>query len=117
MACRLGMVVYILPYMFVYNKGLMLMGDLGDIVSACLTALIGVYALACGIQGYMFRPTKIYERIPLFVAALLLISPGAIYDLVGVLLLLGVALRQRPTFFFDLLKRFRRSASEVKGDA
>jgi len=92
------------------------MGDLGDIIAAVVTALMGVYALACGIQGYMFRPTKIYERIPLFIAALLLISPGAIYDLVGVLLLLGVALRQRPTFFFDLLKRFRRSASQVKGD-
>ena len=116
MACRLGLVVYILPYMFVYNKALMLMGDLGDIIAAVVTALMGVYALACGIQGYMFRPTKIYERIPLFVAALLLISPGAINDLVGVLLLLGVALRQRPTFFFDLLKRFRRSASQVKGD-
>jgi len=116
MACRLGLVVYILPYMFVYNKALMLMGDLGDIIVAVVTALMGVYALACGIQGYMFRPTKIYERIPLFVAALLLISPGAINDLVGVLLLLGVALRQRPTFFFDLLKRFRRSASQGKED-
>jgi len=116
MACRLGLVVYILPYMFVYNKALMLMGDLGDIIVAVVTALMGVYALACGIQGYMFRPTKIYERITLFVAALLLISPGAINDLVGVLLLLGVALRQRPTFFFDLLKRFRRSASQGKED-
>jgi len=102
MACRLGLVVYILPYMFVYNKALMLMGDLGEILAAILTALIGVYALACGIQGYMFRPTKIYERIPLFVAALLLISPGFIYDLVGILLLVGVVLMQRPRIFSDL---------------
>ena len=29
MACRLGLVVYILPYMFVYNKALMLIGDPG----------------------------------------------------------------------------------------
>jgi len=103
MACRLGLVVYILPYMFVYNKALMLMGNLGDILVAILTAFIGVYALACGIQGYMFRPAKIYERVPLFAAALLLISPGSIYDLVGILLLVGVALMQRPRIFSDLL--------------
>jgi len=48
MACRLGLVVYILPFMFVYNKALMLMGDLGEIIIAILTALMGVYCLACG---------------------------------------------------------------------
>jgi TRAP transporter 4TM/12TM fusion protein len=116
MACRLGLVVYILPYMFVYNNALMLKGSLGDIVSACLTALVGVYALACGIQGYMFRATRLYERILLFAAALLLIAPGFIYDLIGILILVGIGLLQRPTFIIDLFKRFKSPAAEIKGD-
>jgi TRAP transporter 4TM/12TM fusion protein len=115
MACRLGLVVYILPYMFVYNNALMLKGSLEDIVSACLTALIGVYALACGIQGYMFRATRLYERIPLFAAALLLIAPGFIYDLIGVLILVGIGLLQRPTFIIDLFRRSKTPAPEIKG--
>ncbi len=115
MACRLGLVVYILPYMFVYNNALMLKGDLSDVILSAVTAFIGVYALACGIQGYMFRPAKIFERILFFVAALALIKPGWISDLVGLAILIGLILLQKPTFFMDLLKRFKGPAPEIKG--
>ena len=116
MACRLGLVVYILPYMFVYNNALMLKGDLDDIILSAITAFIGVYALACGIQGYMFRPAKIFERILFFVAALALIKPGWISDLVGMVILVGLILLQKPTFFIDLIKRFKSPAPQIKGD-
>jgi len=115
MACRLGLVVYILPYMFVYNKALMLIGDLGEILAAIVTAFFGVYALACGIQGYMFRPAKIYERILFFVAAFALISPWWFSDLLGIALLLGLAFMQKPTWAIDLCKRLRRPGLEMKG--
>jgi TRAP transporter 4TM/12TM fusion protein len=113
MACRLGLVVYILPYMFVYNKALMLMGNLGDIITAVLTAFIGVYALACGIQGYMFRPAKIYERVLFFVAAFALISPWWISDLVGIAILGGLAFIHKPAFVIDLYRRFKSPAPAV----
>jgi len=116
MACRLGLVVYILPYMFVYNNALMLKGDLDDIILSAITAFIGVYALACGIQGYMFHPTRIYERILFFVAAFALIKPGWISDLVGMVILVGLLLLQKPTFFIDLIKRFKSPAPQIKGD-
>ncbi|MCJ7494592.1 MAG: TRAP transporter permease, partial [Deltaproteobacteria bacterium] len=87
MACRLGLVVYILPYMFVYNNALLLKGEMSDIILSTITAFIGVYALSCGIQGYMFRATRIYERILFFVAALALIKPGWISDVVGLSIL------------------------------
>ena len=112
MACRLGLVVYILPYMFVYNPALLMQGPLDDIILSAITAFIGVYALACGIQGYMFRPAKIYERILFFVAAFALIKPGWISDLVGIAILVGLVLLQRPTFFIDLFKRVKSPAPE-----
>jgi TRAP transporter 4TM/12TM fusion protein len=116
MACRLGLVVYILPYMFVYNNALLLKGELGDIILSAVTAFIGVYALACGIQGYMFRPAKIYERVLFFVAALGLIKPGWISDLVGLGILAILAFLQRPTFIPDLFKRVKTPAPEKKRD-
>lgn len=116
MACRLGLVVYILPYMFVYNTALIMKGELGDIILSAITAFIGVYALACGIQGYLFRPATLIERILLFVSALSLIKPGWMFDLVGLGILTGIVLIQRPTFLFDLLKRFRGPAPELKKD-
>ncbi len=105
MACRLGLVVYILPYMFVYNSALLLQGPMSDIIPSTITAFIGVYALSCGIQGYMLRPTRIYERILFFVAALALIKPGWISDLVGLSIFVGLILLQRPTFFIDLVRK------------
>jgi TRAP transporter 4TM/12TM fusion protein len=116
MACRLGLVVYILPYMFVYNNALLLKGNLSEIILSAVTAFIGVYALACGIQGYMFRPAKIYERVLFFVAAIGLIKPGWISDLVGLAILAILAFMQRPTFIPDLFKRVKGPAPEMKGD-
>ena len=113
MACRLGLVVYILPYMFVYNNALLLKGDLSEIILSAITAFIGVYALACGIQGYMFRPARIYERVLFFVAAIGLIKPGWISDLVGLGILALLAFLQRPTFIADLFKRVKGPATEI----
>jgi TRAP-type uncharacterized transport system fused permease subunit len=113
MACRLGLVVYILPYMFVYNSALLLQGNMSDIIPSTITAFIGVYALSCGIQGYMLRPTRIYERILFFVAALALIKPGWISDLVGLSIFVGLILLQRPTFFIDLVRRPKSRAAGI----
>lgn len=116
MACRLGLVVYILPYMFVYNNALLLKGTFEDIFLSAITALIGVYALACGIQGYMFRPANIIERMLFFAAALALIMPGLGFDLVGLGILVGLLFIQKPTFLGDLFKRFRNSLPKMKGE-
>jgi TRAP-type uncharacterized transport system fused permease subunit len=100
----------------VYNNALLLKGEMGDIIVSAVTAFIGVYALACGIQGYMFRPTRIYERVLFFVAALALIKPGWISDLVGLGILAILVFMQRPTFIPDLFKRIKGPAPEMKGD-
>jgi len=115
MACRLGLVVYVLPYMFVYNNALLLKGSWGIILLSAITALIGVYALACGIQGYMFRPTKIYERIMCFAAAFTLIKPGWITDLIGIALLGAVIFMHKPTGLIDLIRRGKNSLVVAKG--
>lgn len=104
MACRLGLVVYILPYMFVYNKALLMKGDLREIMASALTALVGVYALACGIQGYMFRPAKIYERLLFFTAAFALIWPGWKSDLLGLGIMFGIFLRQKPALVYGFFQ-------------
>ena len=115
MACRLGLVVYVLPYMFVYNKALLLKGEIGEIAISAATALVGVYALACGIQGYMFRPARVIERVLFFGAALALIKPGWMSDLVGFVILGGLLFIQKPTFLFDLYRRVKSPASAGRG--
>jgi TRAP transporter 4TM/12TM fusion protein len=74
---------FLLPYMFVYNNSLLLMGPVFPIIISIFTALFGVICLGSGIIGYLHKKTRFHERILLFAAALLLISPGWATDLIG----------------------------------
>jgi len=76
---------FLLPYMFVYNNSLLLMGSVFPIIISIFTSLIGVICLGAGIIGYLLKATRLYERLLLFAAALLLISPGVTTDLIGFL--------------------------------
>jgi TRAP transporter 4TM/12TM fusion protein len=76
---------FLLPYMFVYDKSLLMMGSSLQISTAVLTSTIGVVCLGAGITGYLFSITRSYERFLLFLAAFLLIKPGMVTDLIGVL--------------------------------
>jgi TRAP-type uncharacterized transport system fused permease subunit len=76
---------FLLPYMFVYNNSLLLMGSAVNIGLSILTSIIGVICLGAGIIGYLVKRTMIYDRILMFGAAFLLIKPGLITDVVGLL--------------------------------
>ena len=76
---------FLLPYMFVYNNSLLMMGSALHISFASLTAFIGVVCLGAGVIGYFLRKTRFYERVFLLSAALLLIKPGVMTDVAGLL--------------------------------
>lgn len=113
-ACRIGLVLYILPFFLVYNPSLMLRGSALEVIESVITATFGVIALASAIQSHMFRKNRIVETILLFGAAFLLIWPGWVNDLLGFSLFLFVLLRQRPTFFIDLVKGLAERRAKAK---
>jgi TRAP transporter 4TM/12TM fusion protein len=76
---------FLLPYMFVYNSSLLLMGSPANIGLSILTSIIGVICLGAGIIGFLMKRTRIYDRILMFAAAFFLIKPGLITDIVGLL--------------------------------
>ncbi|MBW2040304.1 MAG: TRAP transporter permease, partial [Deltaproteobacteria bacterium] len=98
-ACRLALVVFILPYIFVYDNALLLVGSFGKIIWVMVTAVLGVFALASALQGYMRVPIPIPFRGLLLLSALGLIIPGFKTDLIGLGLLFMVSLYQVPDFF------------------
>jgi TRAP transporter 4TM/12TM fusion protein len=93
-AMRLGAVLYIVPFMFVYSPALLAMGTLPQILLATLTAGVGIFCLAAGLQGWLLRSTTPVERVFLLGAAIALIVPGLYTDLTG-LGLLALALIQQ----------------------
>jgi TRAP transporter 4TM/12TM fusion protein len=82
-AMRLGAVLYIVPFMFVYSPSLLAMGSLPEILLATLTAGFGIFCLAAGLQGWLRRAATPVERALLLGAAAALISPGFVTDLTG----------------------------------
>ncbi len=90
-AMRLGAVLYIVPFMFVYSPALLAIGSLPEILHATLTAGVGIFCLSAGLQGWLRCKASPAERVLLLGTALALIVPGLYTDLVG-LGLLGLAL-------------------------
>ncbi|MEG2679431.1 MAG: TRAP transporter large permease subunit, partial [Oscillospiraceae bacterium] len=89
-AFRLAICAFIMPFMFVYNPVLLMDGAPLAIIQCAITALMGAYLLASGIEGFFFNwKLTIPERPLLIVAALMLIVPGTITDLVGLAILLA----------------------------
>jgi TRAP-type uncharacterized transport system fused permease subunit len=102
---------FLVPFMFVLDPsgtGLLLGGSFknlaqanwGSIALVTVTAAIGIAALAGGLQGWLFRKTLLLERWMLIVAGLMLVYPRAMFDVIGLALVVAVVVMQklrRPT--------------------
>lgn len=89
-AVRVGAAGFVVPFMFVFEPSLLMIGDWTVILHSFATATIGTICLAAGLFGYLFREARVWERVALVAAAVLLIKPGLITDLIGAALLLVV---------------------------
>lgn len=83
-AVKLGLTGYIIPFMFVFAPALLLIGEPLQVALAVATSVIGVVCLAGSLHEHFFLgTTRSWERVLLFVAALVLIKPGWATDLLG----------------------------------
>jgi len=86
-AVRVGATGFIVPFMFVFEPSLLMIGTWPEILHSFISATIGTMCLAAGLFGYLLREARIWERVLLVAAALLLIKPGITSDLIGAVLL------------------------------
>jgi TRAP-type uncharacterized transport system fused permease subunit len=86
-AWRIGLAGFIVPFMFVYGPALILEDSVLNIIVAFITAVVGVWALAISLEGYLFRDFPWWQRTIPFSASLLLIKPGIYTDLMGLAIL------------------------------
>jgi TRAP transporter 4TM/12TM fusion protein len=82
-AVRIGAPGFIVPFMFVYQPAILMIGDWPDILTASATATAGCVVLAAGLHGYLLKPCRMWERVLLVAGALGLIDPGWITDILG----------------------------------
>lgn len=83
---RMGIVAYIIPFIFLLNPAILLEGDTVEVILAAATAILGVFCLTGAIEGYMFRYWSIVSRVLLGAASLMMMIPGTVTDLIGIAL-------------------------------
>ena len=84
---------FLVPFNFTLHPdgvALLLKGSPFDILWTFATALVGIFALAAGMDGWMFKKATWYEKVILVIAGLALVYPSWIYDVTG-LALVGIA--------------------------
>jgi TRAP transporter 4TM/12TM fusion protein len=107
-AMRIGAAGYIVPFMFIYEPALLMIGPWHVTALAFASAVLGVIALASSLHGYLLATLSMWQRGVLFVAALCLIAPEAISSIVGLALLGLIAALQLAA---------RRATAPVKAAA
>ena len=90
-ATKLAIAAFIIPYVFSLEPGLLLMneGFLNAVLSIA-TSAIGMFGVAMGLEGFFRGRIHWILRIVTIVGGLLLIYPGLVTDLIGVICVGGV---------------------------
>jgi TRAP transporter 4TM/12TM fusion protein len=79
-ATKLGAVVFIVPFVFVYSPSLLAQGPLWLIAVNFVSAAVGVLALGMALRGYLMQPVAFPARVLLFACAIGLFMPVDAHD-------------------------------------
>ncbi|MDR3280751.1 MAG: TRAP transporter fused permease subunit [Synergistaceae bacterium] len=94
-AIKLAAAGFIVPFIFVYNNELLLMGAAGDIAFAIITALLGCAILGFSISGWCFTELPILSRLLLILCAVSVIIVDLTFNIIGIVAALAVILVTR----------------------
>lgn len=75
-ATLFGLYKFLLPYIFVYNTGLLLLGNIKDISVTVVISVIISFIIAVVSVGYFKRPISALQRLLLLIPVPFLIHPG-----------------------------------------
>ena len=92
MAFRLALAGFLIPYVFISSPDLLLLdATFLGVAGKLVTAVLGVIAMAAMAVGFFRTPLKIWQRAAMLVGGVCLMDGGGITDLIGIVLVAGVA--------------------------
>ena len=95
-ATKLAIAAFIVPYVFAYSPSLLFVDVVGvfDVVLICVSALLGIYGVAAGLNGFVGKTINPLFRVLLIIGGLTLIIPGWQTDLIGLVIVGGISAYQ-----------------------
>jgi len=94
-ATKLAIAGFLIPFLFIYGPGVLMIGSAKDIIIVSMTALVGLYSLAVFSIGYFFTTCSIVERLVCALAGIMLVIPSEMLSVVGLALLVLVGIYNR----------------------
>ncbi len=92
---KLAIGAFIVPYVFALNPSMLFIKTtVFEVVLICITSFIGMFGVSAALQGYFVKKMHWYERIVSAIGGLLLIYPGLITDIIGIVLVGAVVIIQ-----------------------
>ena len=106
-ATKLAIAAFIVPFIFAYNPQMLFenVTNVFQVVQIVITALLGIFAVAAGLEGYILRKMGWPLRVLAVVGGLTLLIPGTVSDLIGLVIVAGIIALQ--------LLQNKRERSEV----
>ena len=91
-ATKLAIAAFIVPYIFAYSPAMLFVNvtSVWAVIQIVLSALLGIFGVAAGLEGFMLRKMNWLFRLICIGGGLGLMIPGALSDLVGLVLIGGV---------------------------
>ncbi len=95
-ATRLAIAAFVVPYIFAMSPALLLIDTTPiQIVTICITAVVGIFGISAGLSGYLIKPMNPLIRILSIAGGLTLLIPGTVTDIIGIVLFVVVVVFQR----------------------
>jgi TRAP transporter 4TM/12TM fusion protein len=113
-AVRLGIMTYIIPFIFAYSPAYLLIPEywnIYEVIRLIIFVIPGLIIFAAGISGYLIKPLERGVRVLALASGLLLLLPFSVLDYLGFALLLCVLFRQGV---LGMIFNRRREVDEVK---
>ena len=97
-ATLLAIAAFIVPYVFGLNPAMLFINTNAiEVVVIIITSLVGIFGVSAGIRGYVLRSMNTLERILIIISGLLLIYPGIITDVIGLVAIAILVTVQKKT--------------------
>lgn len=94
-ASKLAIAAFLVPYIFVLNPA-MLMIDVHFWSGLWMvaTSIVGIIGVSAGVMGYLVHKSLWWERVIMILGGILLVYPGSVSDLIGMVLIAAGAVSQ-----------------------
>ena len=98
-ACRLGIATYVLPFVFVYAPGLVVVGPWWEVLRSFVATTLGMFSLTVVSERWLYTHVHWFAVLVMVVTSIFLFVPFPSYNAVGLSMLFAMIIflrLQRP---------------------